>query len=94
MEGVSACSLGSTVFQREEQNGATYRIPALLYVPPTRTFLAFAEKRTSVRDEDAAYLVLRQGVMKGRSVQVTPPSYGHGRLSGIGSKAQRLCHSS
>nr|XP_034366005.1 sialidase-3 [Arvicanthis niloticus] len=72
MEEVSSCSLSSTVFQQEEQNGITYRIPALLYIPPTHTFLAFAENRTSCRDEDAAHLVLRRGVMKGRSVQWGP----------------------
>lgn len=87
MEEVSSCSLSSTVFQQEEQNGITYRIPALLYIPPTHTFLAFAENRTSCRDEDAAHLVLRRGLMKGRSVQVTHPRYGHGCLLGIGPSA-------
>lgn len=72
MEEVPPYSLSSTLFQQEEQSGMTYRIPALLYLPPTHTFLAFAEKRTSVRDEDAACLVLRQGLMKGRSVQWGP----------------------
>lgn len=72
MEEVSSCFLRSTLFQQEEQNGVTYRIPALLYIPPTRTFLAFAEMRSSRRDEDAVYLVLRRGVMKGCSVQWGP----------------------
>ncbi|XP_009996291.1 PREDICTED: sialidase-3 [Chaetura pelagica] len=53
------------VFQREtlfrQESGITYRIPALLYLPPAATFLAFAEKRSSPRDEDAKYLVLRRG---------------------------------
>ncbi|NXY85118.1 NEUR3 protein, partial [Alcedo cyanopectus] len=50
-----------TLFQQE--SGVTYRIPALLYIPPAATFLAFAEKRSSPRDEDAKYLVLRRGPM-------------------------------
>lgn len=72
MEEVSPCSLRSTLFQQEEQNRITYRIPALLYIPPTHTFLAFAEMRTSRRDEDAVYLVFRRGVMKGCSVEWGP----------------------
>lgn len=87
MEEVSSCSLRSTLFQQEEQNRITYRIPALLYIPPTHTFLAFAEMRTSSRDEDAVYLVFRRGVMKGCSVEVTHPRYRHGPLLGIGSNA-------
>lgn len=76
MEEVSPCSLRSTLFQQEEQSRITYRIPALLYIPPTHTFLAFAEMRTSRRDEDAVYLVFRRGVMKGCSVEVTHPRLG------------------
>lgn len=72
MEEAPSCSLSSTLFQQDEQDGVTYRIPALLYLPPTHTFLAFAEMRTSRRDEDAAYLVLRRGVLKGRSLQWDP----------------------
>lgn len=87
MEEVPPCPLSTTLFQQEEQSGVTYRIPALLYLPPTHTFLAFAEKRTSVSDEDAAFLVLRRGLMKGHSVQVTHPRYGHGPLMGTGSDA-------
>ncbi|NXT17510.1 NEUR3 protein, partial [Syrrhaptes paradoxus] len=56
-----------TLFQ--EATGVTYRIPALLYVPPAATFLAFAEKRSSTRDEDAKYLVLRRGHRHGSSVE-------------------------
>uniref|UniRef100_A0A672VAX1 exo-alpha-sialidase n=1 Tax=Strigops habroptila TaxID=2489341 RepID=A0A672VAX1_STRHB len=48
------------------------RIPALLYIPSAATFLAFAEKRSSARDEDAKYLVLRRGQRHGPSVQVKP----------------------
>ncbi|NP_001231029.1 sialidase-3 [Cricetulus griseus] len=72
MEEVSACSLNSTLFQQEHQKGTTYRIPALLYIPPSHTFLAFAEKRSSSKDVDALHLVLRRGVMKGHSVEWGP----------------------
>ncbi|NXF12514.1 NEUR3 protein, partial [Smithornis capensis] len=50
----------------------SYRIPALLYIPPDESFLAFAEKRSSVRDEDAKYLVLRRGRRHSSSVQWGP----------------------
>lgn len=63
------------MFPREtlfrQASGVTYRIPALLYIPPAATFLAFAEKRSSARDEDAKYLVLRRGRRHGSSVEVT-----------------------
>ncbi|KAM4790295.1 sialidase-3 isoform 1-T2 [Cyanocitta cristata] len=52
-----------------QAGGVTYRIPALLYVPPDDSFLAFAEKRSSARDEDAKYLVLRRGRRHGSSVK-------------------------
>ncbi|NXO56743.1 NEUR3 protein, partial [Aramus guarauna] len=55
-----------------QASGVTYRIPALLYIPPTATFLAFAEKRSSSRDEDAEYLVLRQGCRDDSSVKWGP----------------------
>ncbi|XP_012672413.2 sialidase-3-like [Clupea harengus] len=38
-----------------------FRIPALLYVKEWNTFLAFAEKRTSTKDEHAKNLVMRKG---------------------------------
>lgn len=70
------------VFPREtlfrQASGVTYRIPALLYVPPAATFLAFAEKRSSARDEDAKYLVLRRGRWHGSSVEVRKPSWAVG----------------
>ncbi|XP_007520450.1 sialidase-2 [Erinaceus europaeus] len=50
--------------QRERlfQAGAhVYRIPALLYLPRHRTLLAFAEQRTSKKDEDTKLFVLRRG---------------------------------
>uniref|UniRef100_H0XDP1 exo-alpha-sialidase n=2 Tax=Otolemur garnettii TaxID=30611 RepID=H0XDP1_OTOGA len=72
IEEVTSCTINSCLFQQEDEKGITYRIPALLYVPPFHTFLAFAEKRSTVRDEDALYLVLRRGVRIGRSVQWEP----------------------
>ncbi|CAM5074918.1 unnamed protein product [Eretmochelys imbricata] len=60
-----------TLFQRDPQSGVTYRIPALLYIP-TDTLLAFAEKRSSAKDEDAEYLVLRRGRKTGTSVEWGP----------------------
>ncbi|NXN95322.1 NEUR3 protein, partial [Rhinopomastus cyanomelas] len=53
-------------------DGVTYRIPALLYVSHSATFLAFAERRSSARDEDAEHLVLRRGRRVGSSVQWGP----------------------
>ncbi|TFK04058.1 heterogeneous nuclear ribonucleoprotein D-like [Platysternon megacephalum] len=60
-----------TLFHQDRQSGVTYRIPALLYIPP-ETLLAFAEKRSSARDEDAEYLVLRRGRKTGTLVEVIP----------------------
>ncbi|XP_053909171.1 sialidase-3 isoform X2 [Cuculus canorus] len=62
--------LQETLFQ--QKSGVTYRIPALLYIPPTATLLAFAEKRSSAKDEDAKYLVLRRGCCCGSSVEWGP----------------------
>lgn len=56
-----------------QAGGVTYRIPALLYIPLDDSFLAFAEKRSSARDEDAKYLVLRRGCQHGTSVKVKSP---------------------
>lgn len=72
MEEVTSCSFNSPLFQQEDKRGVTYRIPALLYIPPAHTFLAFAEKRSTSKDEDALHLVLRRGLRTGHSVQVTP----------------------
>ncbi|XP_059266863.1 sialidase-3 isoform X2 [Mustela nigripes] len=67
MEEVTSCSSNSPLFQQEDKRGVTYRIPALLYIAPTHTFLAFAEKRSTSRDEDALHLVLRRGLRTGHS---------------------------
>ncbi|TMS01541.1 sialidase-3 [Larimichthys crocea] len=47
-----------------EPCGATYRIPALIYLRHRRTFLAFAEKRASSADHDAKILVMRRGALQ------------------------------
>ncbi|XP_010597881.1 sialidase-3 isoform X1 [Loxodonta africana] len=72
MDEVTSCSFNSPLFQQEDEGGITYRIPALLYIPPARTFLAFAEKRSTCRDEDALHLVLRRGLRTGHLVQWGP----------------------
>uniref|UniRef100_A0A8D2KVM2 Uncharacterized protein n=1 Tax=Varanus komodoensis TaxID=61221 RepID=A0A8D2KVM2_VARKO len=59
-----------TLFQQKTPGGLTYRIPALLYLPSESTFLAFAEERSTPRDEDAKFLVMRRGQKEGMSVQV------------------------
>ncbi|NXX51005.1 NEUR3 protein, partial [Tricholaema leucomelas] len=59
-----------TLFQQGA--GDTFRVPALLYLPPAGTFLAFAERRGSPRDEDAKHLVMRRGQRQGHRVQWGP----------------------
>ncbi|XP_026548879.1 sialidase-3-like isoform X2 [Notechis scutatus] len=59
-----------TVFRQE--GDLTYRIPALLYLPPESTFLAFAEERSLPRDEFAKFLVMRRGRKEGLSVKWGP----------------------
>ncbi|XP_007435403.1 sialidase-3-like [Python bivittatus] len=59
-----------TVFR--QKGSVTYRIPALLYLPLESTFLAFAEERSSPRDEDAKFLVMRRGQREGTSVKWSP----------------------
>ncbi|XP_037378866.1 sialidase-3 [Talpa occidentalis] len=72
VEEATACSFTSPLFQQEDKSGVTYRIPALLYIPPSCTFLAFAEKRSTCKDEDALHMVLRRGWRTGHSVQWEP----------------------
>ena len=67
------------------QSGAhIYRIPALLYLPQQETLLAFAEERTSKKDEHAKLIVLRRGSYDAttRQVQVRPDG-GTAALPGI-----------
>lgn len=60
----------TTLFEKEP-SGLTYRIPALIYLRHSHTFLAFAEKRSSPSDRDAKILVMRRGTLKDDgSVQV------------------------
>uniref|UniRef100_A0A6J0TKM1 exo-alpha-sialidase n=1 Tax=Pogona vitticeps TaxID=103695 RepID=A0A6J0TKM1_9SAUR len=60
------------LFRQETLGGLTYRIPALLYLPSESTFLAFAEERSSPRDEDAKFLVMRRGQKAGKTVKWGP----------------------
>ncbi|KAL1022397.1 hypothetical protein UPYG_G00026360 [Umbra pygmaea] len=50
-----------SVLFRKEANGVTYRVPALLYLPHSNTFLAFCEERLSPLDAQAHLLVMRKG---------------------------------
>ncbi|XP_032075053.1 sialidase-3-like [Thamnophis elegans] len=55
-----------------QKRGLTYRIPALIYWPVENLFLAFAEERSSPRDEHAKGLVMRRGYKEGLSVKWGP----------------------
>ncbi|KAF5888739.1 sialidase-3-like, partial [Clarias magur] len=46
-----------------------YRIPALIHMNDSNTFLALAEKRTSTADVDATRLVIRRGTRGNGGVQ-------------------------
>ncbi|XP_048350545.1 sialidase-3-like isoform X2 [Sphaerodactylus townsendi] len=75
-ENMAEAQTGSrktTLFHQEASGGVTYRIPALLFLPNQSVFLAFAEKRSSPKDEHAKYLVMRRGQKEGTSVQWGPP---------------------
>ncbi|CAK7320991.1 NEU4 [Vulpes lagopus] len=58
-----------TVLFRRERSGLTYRVPALLPVPPAPALLAFAEQRLSPDDAHAHRLVQRSGTLAGGSVR-------------------------
>lgn len=60
-----------TVLFQRERTGLTYRVPALLCVPPRPTLLAFAEQRLSPDDSHAHRLVLRRGTLARGSVRVS-----------------------
>ncbi|XP_015990218.2 sialidase-2 [Rousettus aegyptiacus] len=66
---MASCSVlqKETVFQSGTH---AYRIPALLYLPQQKTLLAFAEKRTSKKDEHAELIVLRRGSYDASAQQV------------------------
>ncbi|XP_033001826.1 sialidase-3-like [Lacerta agilis] len=74
-ENMAEAQAGSgkvALFSQKQRGGLTYRIPALIYLPSESTFLAFAEERSSPRDEDAKFLVMRRGRKEGTSVQWGP----------------------
>ncbi|XP_042342169.1 sialidase-4 [Plectropomus leopardus] len=50
-----------SVLFHKEPNGVTYRVPALLYLSRSRSFLAFCEERLSPSDSQAHLLVMRKG---------------------------------
>ncbi|XP_012669397.1 sialidase-4 [Otolemur garnettii] len=58
-----------TVLFQRERTGLTYRVPALLAVPPGPILLAFVEQRLSPSDSHAHRLALRRGTLVGGSVQ-------------------------
>lgn len=66
----SAKDPSKTTLFSQEQNGVTYRIPALIFINDAQTFLAFAEKRSSPSDTDAMLLVMKRGTRHNGSIQV------------------------
>ncbi|XP_029027510.1 sialidase-4 [Betta splendens] len=50
-----------SVLFHQEPNGVTYRVPALLYLSRSKSFLAFCEERLSPSDSQAHLLVMRKG---------------------------------
>ncbi|KAG7215587.1 hypothetical protein INR49_022113 [Caranx melampygus] len=50
-----------SVLFHKEPNGVTYRVPALLYLSHSKSFLAFCEERLSPSDSQAHLLVMRKG---------------------------------
>ncbi|KAK2912461.1 sialidase-4 [Channa argus] len=50
-----------SVLFHKEPNDVTYRVPALLYLFRSRSFLAFCEERLSPSDSQAHLLVMRKG---------------------------------
>ncbi|KAG7463644.1 hypothetical protein MATL_G00178700 [Megalops atlanticus] len=61
---------------KQKENGETYRIPALISfreeTSGQETYLAFAEKRTTPKDEDAKLLVMRRGSRKNGNIEWSP----------------------
>lgn len=56
----SSESVDTTDLFEKDQTGG-FRIPALLHIPNANILLAFAEKRSGLRDEDATKLYMREG---------------------------------
>ena len=59
-----------TVLFHKEPNGVTYRVPALLYLSRSRSFLAFCEERLSPSDSQAHLLIMRRGTFYRNYVEV------------------------
>lgn len=59
-----------SVLFRKEPGGVTYRVPALLYLSHSRSFLAFCEERLSPSDSQAHLLVMRRGIFYRNYVEV------------------------
>lgn len=55
---------------KQQKDGTTFRIPALIFISDAHTFLAFAEERSTPRDSDAKLLVMRRGSLHNGSIQV------------------------
>ncbi|KAL0994043.1 hypothetical protein UPYG_G00117080 [Umbra pygmaea] len=66
--GIKMQPVKTTLF-KQEQTGITYRIPALIYLKESQTFLAFAEKRSSPCDSDAKSIVMRRGTQQNGAIQ-------------------------
>ncbi|XP_046722090.1 sialidase-3-like [Silurus meridionalis] len=67
----SSCSL--TPIQTDVHfTNTMYRIPALIYIKENETFLAFAEKRTSLNDANAKNLVVKRGIKQNESIKWSP----------------------
>ncbi|XP_029457960.1 sialidase-3-like isoform X2 [Rhinatrema bivittatum] len=49
---------------KQEPDGATYRIPSLVYIEAESIFLAFAERHRITKAMDAEYLVMRRGLYR------------------------------
>lgn len=60
-----------TVLFHKEPNGVTYRVPALLFLSRSRSFLAFCEERLSPSDSQAHLLVMRKGTFYRNYVEVS-----------------------
>lgn len=64
-----------SVLFHKELNGVTYRVPALLYLTRSNTFLAFCEERLSPSDSQAHLLVMRKGTFYRNYVEVSQSSF-------------------
>uniref|UniRef100_A0AAY4D2F1 exo-alpha-sialidase n=1 Tax=Denticeps clupeoides TaxID=299321 RepID=A0AAY4D2F1_9TELE len=60
MKGSQTYFPARSVLFRKEPSGITYRVPALIYIARSATFLAFCEERLSPADAQAHLLVMRK----------------------------------